>query len=161
MLFELREVCLSRGGRQVLDSVSAVIPAGATAVLGPSGSGKSTLLRLLNRLAEPEAGTIAYRGHSLAACDPLALRREVSLVPQLPALLEGTVEAKLLFGAGLGRGGVHPRRCLLPAARAPRRRWGGAHSVRRGRGSEARGGGVRPCVKDGVFLVAGGPDLGA
>jgi putative ABC transport system ATP-binding protein len=119
MLFELREVCLSRGGRQVLDSVSAVIPAGATAVLGPSGSGKSTLLRLLNRLAEPEAGTIAYRGHSLAACDPLALRREVSLVPQLPALLEGTVESNLRFAAGLAGEEIHPSRCLRLAGLDP------------------------------------------
>ena len=65
--------------------------AGATAIVGPSGSGKSTLLRLLNRLADPDAGTISYRDRPLAEYDPLRLRREVSLVPQLPALLEGTV----------------------------------------------------------------------
>ena len=62
MLFELREVGLGRGGRTVLDAVSAEIPAGATAIVGPSGSGKSTLLRLLNRLADPDRGEISYRG---------------------------------------------------------------------------------------------------
>ncbi len=92
MLFALREVGLDRGGRAVLDSLSAGIPAGATAVVGPSGAGKSTLLRLLNRLADPDRGEISYRDRPLDAYDPLALRREVALVPQLPALLAGTVE---------------------------------------------------------------------
>ena len=101
MLFELREVGFSRGGRRVLDSVSAGLPAGATAIVGPSGSGKSTLLRLLNRLADPDSGEIAYRERPLGEYEPLALRREVALVPQLPALLEGTVESNLRYAADL------------------------------------------------------------
>ncbi|HEX6205983.1 MAG TPA: ATP-binding cassette domain-containing protein [Solirubrobacterales bacterium] len=101
MLFELREVGLDRGGRAVLDSVSASIPAGSTAIVGPSGAGKSTLLRLLNRLADPDRGHIYYRGQPLVSYEPLALRREVSLVPQLPALLEGTVASNLRYAADL------------------------------------------------------------
>jgi putative ABC transport system ATP-binding protein len=103
VLFELREVCLGRGGRAVLDSFSAGIPDGSTAIVGPSGAGKSTLLRLLNRLADPDRGEISYRGCPLDSYEPLALRREVSLVPQLPALLEGTVESNLRYAAGLAR----------------------------------------------------------
>ena len=75
----------------MLRDLSATIPAGASCVAGPSGSGKSTLLRLLNRLADPDAGVVRYRGRDVREYDPLALRREVCLVPQLPALLEGTV----------------------------------------------------------------------
>jgi putative ABC transport system ATP-binding protein len=101
VLFELREVGLDRGGRAVLDSFSAAIPEGATAIVGPSGAGKSTLLRLLNRLADPDRGEISYRGRPLHSYEPLALRREVSLVPQLPALLEGTVESNLRYAAQL------------------------------------------------------------
>jgi putative ABC transport system ATP-binding protein len=101
VLFELREVGLDRGGRSVLDSFSAAIPEGATAIVGPSGAGKSTLLRLLNRLADPDRGEISYRGRPLNSYEPLALRREVSLVPQLPALLEGTVESNLRYAAEL------------------------------------------------------------
>ncbi len=119
MLFEIRDVSLARGDRLVLDSVSAEIHAGATAIVGPSGSGKSTLLRLLNRLADPDAGTISYRGRPLDACDPLALRREVSLVPQLPSLLEGTVESNLRYAAGLAGTELDAGRCLAHAGLDP------------------------------------------
>ena len=112
MLFELRDVSLVRGDSRVLDSVSAGIPEGATAIVGPSGAGKSTLLRLLNRLADPDAGTIAYRGRPLAEYEPLALRRQVSLVPQLPALLEGTVESNLRYAADLAGRELDSFRCL-------------------------------------------------
>jgi UDP-glucose/iron transport system ATP-binding protein len=101
VLFELREVGLDRGGETVLDSVSAGIPEGSTAIVGSSGAGKSTLLRLLNRLADPDRGEIFYRGRPLGTYEPLALRLEVALVPQLPALLEGTVESNLRYAAEL------------------------------------------------------------
>lgn len=99
MLFELEAVEYSRSDALVLRGFSATLPAGASCVAGPSGSGKSTLLRLLNRLADPESGRVRYRGEDVRDRDPLALRREVCLVPQLPALLEGTVEENLQFAA--------------------------------------------------------------
>jgi putative ABC transport system ATP-binding protein len=119
VLFELRSVGLTRAGRAVLDGVSAGIPAGATAIVGPSGSGKSTLLRLLNRLADPDRGEVFYRGQPLAGYDPLALRRQVALVPQLPALLEGTVESNLAYAAGLAGKELDPARCLRLAGLSP------------------------------------------
>lgn len=118
MLFELSEVSLTRGERRVLDSLDAEIEPGATAILGPSGVGKSTLLRLLNRLADPDEGTIAYRGRSLDSYEPLALRREVSLVPQLPALLPGTVESNLAYAARLAGKRLDAAECLRHAGLA-------------------------------------------
>jgi putative ABC transport system ATP-binding protein len=112
VLFELREVGLERGGRVVLDGIGAEIPDGATAIVGPSGAGKSTLLRLLNRLADPDRGEIRYRGRPLASYEPLALRREVALVPQLPALLPGTVADNLAYAARLAGGELDAGRCL-------------------------------------------------
>jgi ABC-type multidrug transport system ATPase subunit len=112
VLFELRDVGLSRGGRRVLDSVSTEMPLGSTAIVGPSGSGKSTLLRLLNRLADPDRGSVRYRGQVLSEYDPLGLRREVSLVPQLPALLEGTVASNLRYAGALASKEVDCERCL-------------------------------------------------
>jgi UDP-glucose/iron transport system ATP-binding protein len=119
VLFELRDVGLARSGRQVLDSVSAEIPVGATAIVGPSGAGKSTLLRLLNRLADPDTGTVAYRDRPLAEYDPLELRRRVSLVPQLPALLDGTVESNLAYAARLAGTELDAGRCLVLAGLDP------------------------------------------
>jgi putative ABC transport system ATP-binding protein len=100
-LFDLDRVTLSRGGKEVLRGVSAQLPEGASAVVGPSGCGKSTLLRLLNRLADPDSGRVAYRGRGVSEYEVLGLRREVSLVPQLPALLEGTVADNIAFATRL------------------------------------------------------------
>src|SRR3954465_16434 len=84
VLFSVRDVSVTRGGRPVLTGLTLELAEGATAVVGPSGCGKSTLLRLLNRLADPDAGEVAFRGRDVRSLDPLALRREVALVPQLP-----------------------------------------------------------------------------
>jgi putative ABC transport system ATP-binding protein len=101
VLFDVEHVRFCRAGTVVLDDVSLAIAEGATCVAGPSGAGKSTLLRLFNRLADPASGRVCYRGRDVRDCDVLSLRREVGLVPQLPALLEGTVAENVSFGARL------------------------------------------------------------
>jgi putative ABC transport system ATP-binding protein len=92
----------------VLQDVSLSIPAGSTAVLGPSGSGKSTLLRLLNRLADPDEGTVRFHGTDVRDLDPLELRRRVGLVPQLPAPVPGSVRDNVCFGPSLHGEEVRP-----------------------------------------------------
>jgi len=100
-LFELERLSASRGGELVLHELTATIEPGATAVLGPSGSGKSTLLRLLNRLADPDSGTVRFHGRDVRELDVLDLRRRVGLVPQLPAPLPGTVAENVRAGPAL------------------------------------------------------------
>ena len=118
-LFELRDVTLSRAGNVVLRDVSADIPEGAACIAGPSGSGKSSLLRLLDRLVDPDRGEVRYRGRDVRSYDVLELRRRVSLVPQLPALLEGTVADNIEFAARLA--GRSPDVAAHARARRPRR----------------------------------------
>jgi ABC-type methionine transport system ATPase subunit len=101
VLFDLEQVTYSRAGEVVLDRISMRLPVGASCVRGPSGSGKSTLLRLLNRLADPDSGRVLYEGTDVRDSDPLALRREVALVPQLPALIDGSVHENIAYGPRL------------------------------------------------------------
>ena len=89
VLFELERVTQSRDAKIVLQDLSASLPKGASCVAGPSGSGKSTLLRLLNRLADPDSGAVRYEGSDVRERDPLELRQEVCLVPQLPGIARG------------------------------------------------------------------------
>jgi putative ABC transport system ATP-binding protein len=119
VLFELEDVTYSRSGKVVLRDVSARLPVGASCVAGPSGSGKSTLLRLLNRLADPDSGRVLYEGVDVRETDPLALRREVSLVPQLPALIEGTVQENIAYGPRLAGHSFDTRSCLELAGLDP------------------------------------------
>jgi putative ABC transport system ATP-binding protein len=111
-LFSLERVSLTRGGRPVLHELDLAIEPGATAVLGPSGSGKSSLLRLLNRLADPDGGSVRFRGDDVRALDPLDLRRRAVLVPQLPAPVPGTVADNVRYGPGLIGREVEPVRFL-------------------------------------------------
>jgi putative ABC transport system ATP-binding protein len=85
----------------VLRDVDLELHEGATARLGPSGAGKSTLLRLLNRLADPDAGAVCFHGKDVRELDVLDLRRRACLVPQLPAPLPGSVEHNVGYGPAL------------------------------------------------------------
>ena len=80
------------GGDPILRSIDLVVPAnGVTVLAGPSGAGKSTLLRLLNRLDDPVAGEIRWRGRPLTEWAPTDLRRQVAMVFQRAPLFPGTV----------------------------------------------------------------------
>ena len=119
MLFEIEKVSYSRAGKLVLRDLDARLPVGASSVVGPSSSGKSTLLRLLNRLADPDSGKVVYEGKDVCEYDPLPLRREVSLVPQLPALIDGTVHDNVAYGPRLAGHSFDARSCLELAGLDP------------------------------------------
>ena len=96
---EMREVDLARGGRSVLEDVSAHFErARVTAVCGPSGAGKTSLLRCLNRLEEPQAGRVTIDDTDVRMLPPTELRRRVGMIFQTPVLFEGGVRANLTYG---------------------------------------------------------------
>lgn len=75
-----------------LRGVSFTVEAGSTlGIMGRSGAGKTTVARLLQRLREPDGGTIRIDGLDSAAIDPRHLRRAVALVPQTSLFLAGTI----------------------------------------------------------------------
>jgi putative ABC transport system ATP-binding protein len=120
VLFELEGVHVRRGQRVVFDDLHMAIAEGAASVVGPSGVGKSTLLRLLNRLADPDRGIVRFRGRDLRELDVLEVRRQVALVAQLPALMEGTVDEAVTLGVRLaGRPPVDVDELLTLAGLTP------------------------------------------
>jgi ABC-2 type transport system ATP-binding protein len=98
----VRDLNVSRGGREVLHGIDAVVSAGSiTGLLGPSGSGKTTLLRCLVGVQIIASGTVEVLG--LRGGD-VRLRRRVGYVTQAPSVYgDLTVTENLrYFAAVLG-----------------------------------------------------------
>lgn len=95
----------------ILRDVNLSVDTGETlTIIGPSGAGKSTLLRLLCRLEEPTDGTVFLDGEDYRDLEPTSLRSRVSLVPQDPALRDGTVRDNVTIGPRLRGEAVDPGR---------------------------------------------------
>ena len=56
-------------------------------LIGRSGSGKTTVLRMINRLIEPDSGSISVNGIDVKEFDPIQLRRNIGYVIQNIGLL--------------------------------------------------------------------------
>jgi osmoprotectant transport system ATP-binding protein len=86
-VIQFQDVSVARGGRGVLEHFSLSLGAGETvALVGASGTGKTTALRLVNRMLEPDAGTVRVDGRDTREWDPIALRRRCGYVLQEIAL---------------------------------------------------------------------------
>ncbi|MFJ7929244.1 ATP-binding cassette domain-containing protein [Peribacillus sp. NPDC096448] len=78
------------------------IPAGmVTCLTGESGAGKTSLLRLLNRMDDPDSGSIYFQDQLLDKFNPIELRRKVTMLSQAPFTLPGTIEENLQVGLEL------------------------------------------------------------
>jgi putative ABC transport system ATP-binding protein len=91
-LIEYRDVRVDGDDGPIVAGFSAAIPPGRlTVIVGPSGAGKTTLLRLLNRLDDPDGGSVLLAGRDVRDYDVLDLRRRVQVVGQVPVTFPGTV----------------------------------------------------------------------
>lgn len=71
------------GDAPAVDGLTLDVPAGEVVILlGPSGCGKSTTLRMINRLIEPDAGTIELNGTDVETLRPEDLRRGIGYAIQ-------------------------------------------------------------------------------
>ena len=69
--------------RPAVDGLTLSIADGEVCVLiGPSGCGKTTTMRLINRMIEPDAGTVRVDGRDIMQIDPVSLRRSIGYVIQ-------------------------------------------------------------------------------
>ena len=82
-MIEFDHVHCRRGTREVLHAVTFSVSAGETvALVGRSGAGKSTVLKLINRMLEPERGSVRVEGRDTRAWDSTSLRRQTGYVLQ-------------------------------------------------------------------------------
>jgi osmoprotectant transport system ATP-binding protein len=66
-----------------VDRLTLAVPEGAVCVLiGPSGCGKTTTMRIINRMIEPDSGTVTVNGRNVMDVDPVTLRRHIGYVIQ-------------------------------------------------------------------------------
>ncbi|MHA6782728.1 ABC transporter ATP-binding protein [Pseudonocardia saturnea] len=87
-------------GRPVLDGVTiTALPGQLIALAGPTGAGKSTVGALIPRLYDVRSGSVRLDGHDVRDLTLDSLRDHVSLVPQDPALMSGTILDNIAFGA--------------------------------------------------------------
>ncbi|KAJ6780806.1 hypothetical protein PWT90_04572 [Aphanocladium album] len=83
----------------VLDSVSFTIaPRQFVGLVGPSGAGKSTIMNLVQRLYSPTSGQVLLDNMDISNL-PDSFRNAIALVPQDPALFDGTIRHNVALGA--------------------------------------------------------------
>ncbi len=91
--------------RWALDNINLQVPAGFTvALIGVSGSGKSTLMNLLQRLYDPQHGSILIDGEDIRNITQESLRKQIAVVPQEIDLFSRSVLANI----GYGRDSISP-----------------------------------------------------
>ncbi|CAG8898199.1 unnamed protein product [Penicillium egyptiacum] len=79
-------------GRPILSDLSLHIPCGhKIAVCGPSGSGKTSLIMTLLGMLELSQGRITIDNVDISTIHPAALRAQITVIPQDPFFLPGTL----------------------------------------------------------------------
>ncbi|TPE51034.1 ABC transporter ATP-binding protein [Amaricoccus solimangrovi] len=82
-MIEIDGLSKNFGAERAVADVSLRLETGTiTAVVGTSGSGKSTLMRMINRLIEPDAGTVRIDGVDTREIPLTELRRSIGYVIQ-------------------------------------------------------------------------------
>ena len=82
-MIQFEHVSKSYGKPPVLKDLNFTIPDGQFVVLiGPSGCGKTTTMKMINRLLEPDSGTIRIDGQDIHSQDKVELRRHIGYVIQ-------------------------------------------------------------------------------
>jgi ABC-type multidrug transport system fused ATPase/permease subunit len=98
---EFRNVSFTYPGahRPALNNISFTVPAGAmVALIGPSGSGKSTLMHLLQRLYDPQQGSVCIDGLDLRQMQQSSLREHIAVIPQEIELFSRTIAQNIGYG---------------------------------------------------------------
>jgi ATP-binding cassette subfamily C protein CydD len=88
---------VGRDGRAPSDLTAVFEPGRVTVLTGRNGAGKSTTLEAIAGVSVPSAGRVTVAGIDVADLDPAAWWRQLSWLPQRPALVPGNVRDNLLL----------------------------------------------------------------
>jgi len=95
----VKDVDFSYGEAPVLQNLSCRIPKGeVTAIIGSNGAGKSTLFKLLERMYDPDSGSICFGSANVQQFNLTSWRQSFAIVSQDKPLLSGTIRDNILYG---------------------------------------------------------------
>jgi branched-chain amino acid transport system ATP-binding protein len=109
-VLSVNDVSVSFGGITALDEVSLEVSAGEVlGIIGPNGAGKTTLFNVICGFVKPAAGTLSWKGRTLAGVKPQRLAaigiartlQGVGLFPGLTVLENVSVGSEHFRKAGL------------------------------------------------------------
>lgn len=84
---------------KILDKMTFKIKPGETvAFVGKTGCGKSTILKMINRLYDPDSGTVLVDGSDLRNVDPITLRDRIGTVQQEAILFNASIMENIKYG---------------------------------------------------------------
>ncbi len=93
-----------RAERPVLTDIDLRVARGEMiALVGPSGGGKTTLMSLLQRLHDPERGSIRIDDVDIRQFTQQSLRQQIGVVMQDALLFDDTVGANIAYGRPTAR----------------------------------------------------------
>ena len=101
-MIELKDICKSFEGKDVLKDISATFEKGKTnLIIGQSGSGKTVLMKCIVGLLTPDCGELLYDNRdflTMSKVQKKALRREMGMIFQSAALFDSmTVLDNVMF----------------------------------------------------------------
>lgn len=96
---ELKDVVFAYGDSAALNGASFVAqPGKMTALVGASGAGKSTVFALLERLYDPQSGSIEIDGQNLRDVTQKSLRRQIAYVSQDGFMFDLSIRENIAIG---------------------------------------------------------------
>lgn len=108
MSIKAQNISFAYHKKAILKEISLVLQPGTLGVImGPNGSGKSTLLKIINRLLEPQSGTIFIAGDDYRKLPRREIAQRCGYMPQKSTAVHCTVFEAVL----LGRQALTPERC--------------------------------------------------